>query len=127
MTNLDLEIVAPEGKIFSDSVISVKVPGCEGEFGVFSNHASLITSLVTGLVEITNLNNKKDIVAIDSGFIEVNENKVLLLVDNAVYIGGENLDLKNSINKAKELIKSISSNTSTYASLVSKIDSYDKN
>lgn len=127
MDSLNLEIVTPEGKIFSNMVKSLNVPGSEGEFGIYPNHASLVTTLITGLVEIIDLNDKKDIVAINSGFIEIDQNKVLLLVDNAVYIGGDSKsELESNIKKAKNLIKSLSSNTSSYASLISKIDSLNK-
>lgn len=127
MDSLNLEIVTPEGKIFSNMVKSLNVPGSEGEFGIYPNHASLVTTLITGLVEIIDLNDKKDIVAINSGFIEIDQNKVLLLVDNAIYIGGDSKsELESNIKKAKNLIKSLSSNTSSYASLISKIDSLNK-
>ena len=42
MSKLHLEIVTPEGLVFSNDIKSVVLPGSEGEFGVLPGHASLI-------------------------------------------------------------------------------------
>ena len=45
---LRLEIVTPEKKIYSDDVDSVVVPGSEGEMGILTDHAPLMTMLQPG-------------------------------------------------------------------------------
>ena len=45
---LQLEIVTPEARIFSDEVDSVVLPGFEGEMGVLPMHAPLVTTLQPG-------------------------------------------------------------------------------
>ena len=52
MNTLKLEIVTPEGQIFSNDVKSVTLPGSEGEFGVLPHHASLVTLLNAGIIDI---------------------------------------------------------------------------
>ena len=42
---LQLEIVTPEARIFSDEVDAVVLPGTEGEMGVLPAHSSLVTAL----------------------------------------------------------------------------------
>ncbi|MBO7369564.1 MAG: F0F1 ATP synthase subunit epsilon, partial [Campylobacter sp.] len=43
MEKLFLEIVTPEGQVFSGEVKSVQLPGSEGELGVLPRHAALVT------------------------------------------------------------------------------------
>lgn len=118
-----LEIVTPKGSIFSDDVKSAQFPGSEGELGVLPNHSSLITLLSTGVIEITDLNGEKDIVAINWGYLKVSEEKVTVLADGAVYVGGKtNSAIKDSLSKAKHLIESMSSDSITHASIISKIE-----
>jgi F-type H+-transporting ATPase subunit epsilon len=42
---LQLEIVTPEARIFSDEVDTVVLPGVEGELGILPMHAPLVTTL----------------------------------------------------------------------------------
>ena len=46
---IQLDIVTPEKKIFSDKGIeSVTVPGIEGDMGILPNHIPIITFLKSG-------------------------------------------------------------------------------
>ncbi len=90
-----LEIVTPEAKLCSSEVDSVLVPGVEGEFQMLNNHAPIVSSLVKGTVKIygsleieeayknkfTDGKDKGKWLAINSGTIEMNDNKVIILVD----------------------------------------------
>ena len=89
MDKLHLEIVTPQGQVFSDDVNSVVLPGSEGEFGVLPNHASLISLLKAGVIDIEDKNKKHDIVAINWGYAKIDEDKVTILADRAVYVAGE--------------------------------------
>ena len=90
METLHLEIVTPNGLIFSNDVKSVVLPGKEGEFGVLPRHASLVSLLNAGVVDIELSSGNHEIVAVDWGYAEVTENKVDVLVD-----GPFNEDLKD--------------------------------
>lgn len=127
MDNLVLEIVTPHGLIFSGNVKSAQFPGSEGELGIYPGHASLITLLNAGVIEIVNSQDKKEMVAINWGYLKVEEDKTTVLVDGAVYIGGDNeSEIQASIQKSKDLLASIASDTSAYAATVSKIDNYTR-
>lgn len=80
---LHLEIVTPEGKIFSDSVAYVYLPGEEGEMGALEGHAALLTALAPG-----ELRYEKDgqviTMAVGSGFAEVGQEHVNVLTDMAL-------------------------------------------
>ena len=125
MEKLFLEIVTPEGLVFSGEVKSVQLPGSEGELGVLPRHALLITLLKAGVIEIVDLNNKKELVAINWGYLKVDEEKTSILADGAVVVGGDNDGaIAKSLQKAKDLVTSMSSETSTYAATIAKIDDH---
>lgn len=94
--SLHLEIVTPEKKIFSDTVVDVYLPSVDGEMGVLSLHAALVTALQPG-----ELRYQKDGVthelAIGSGFAEVTQEKVCVLTDSAL---GENEIDESLVEKA---------------------------
>ena len=95
-----LEIVSPEATKFSSEVDSVVVPGVMGEFEMLNNHAPIVSLLKEGTVKIkmynqgpidfeelhadvTPLSNDKRVltVKINSGTIELKENKIIVLAD----------------------------------------------
>lgn len=124
MDKLHLEIVTPEGMIFSNDVKSLTLPGVEGEFGVLPGHASVVTLLKAGAIEIFDLNSVKNIVAVNWGYVKVDEKSVSVLVDGAVFIDGDNQsEIAKSLESAKELVKSMSSDSATLAATIAKIDS----
>ncbi|NLY03702.1 MAG: F0F1 ATP synthase subunit epsilon [Campylobacter sp.] len=119
-----LEIVTPKGMIFKGDVKEAQFPGAEGELGIHPNHACLITLLDTGLIELTDINGDKEMVAINWGYLKVSEEKVTVLADGAVYVGGKNdSEIAKSISKAKELVESMSSESTAYATTIARIDS----
>ena len=124
MELLHLEIVTPNGIVFNQDVKSVTLPGSDGEFGVYPRHSSLLTNLKTGLVEIENLDGSIDLTAIKWGSAKIDESKVVVLVQEAVYISGSNKNssLKETMKKAKDLIKSISDEDTLLSASLRKIE-----
>jgi F-type H+-transporting ATPase subunit epsilon len=95
-----LEIVSPEATLFSSEVDSVIVPGVNGEFEMLKDHAAIVSLLKEGMVKIHTHNqnhlridelheeilphaddNKILTVKINSGTIEMKDNKVIILAD----------------------------------------------
>ena len=123
MDKLHLEIVTPQGQIFNDDVSSVVLPGSEGEFGVLPNHASLISLLKAGIIDIEYKSKKHDVVAINWGYAKIDEGKVVILADGAVYVSGDSeSELANSLEAARNLIESMSSDTNAFAATISKME-----
>ena len=123
MNKLHLEIVTPQGQIFNDDVSSVVLPGSEGEFGVLPNHASLISLLKAGIIDIEDKHKKHDVVAINWGYAKIDEGKVVILADGAVYVSGNSeSELANSLEAARNLIESMSSDTNAFAATISKME-----
>jgi F-type H+-transporting ATPase subunit epsilon len=95
-----LEIVTPEAILFSSDIDSISVPGVNGEFQMLNNHAPIVSILKEGTVHIhvhtqehLELNelsgklvphaddDKVLTLAINSGTLEMKDNKVILLAD----------------------------------------------
>jgi|TARA_B110000908_G_scaffold69990_1_gene84395 F-type H+-transporting ATPase subunit epsilon len=90
-----LEIISPEFTLFSGEVTSVTVPGVNGEFEMLNNHVSIVSTLKKGIIKIygditidetlkdkfQNGPEKGTYLSIDSGTVELKENKIIALVD----------------------------------------------
>ncbi len=84
---MTLEILTPERKLFSGEVYGVQMPGISGSFEVLDKHAPLISALKAGRVKV--LRDKQNHLAfyeIQSGFVEVLNNKVTVLVEGATVV-----------------------------------------
>ena len=125
MDKLHLSIVTPEGEIFSGEVKEVVLPGKDGEFGVLPGHSSLISTLDVGVIEFETIDNKKDAITINWGFVKVNEKSVDVMADGAVALNlNDSSTLKQNLEKAKELIRSVSDTNIPLASVEAKVSSY---
>ena len=89
-----LEIISPEATLFSGEVTSVAVPGVNGEFEMLTNHAPIVSILKSGNVTINGdvtleeeveekftKQNGKTLLTINSGTIEMKDNKLIILAD----------------------------------------------
>ena len=81
---MTLEILTPEKKLFSGDVYGVQLPGITGLFEVLDNHAPLVSALGKGNLKILKSKNEFDNYTIQSGFVEVLNNKATVLIEGAV-------------------------------------------
>lgn len=81
---MNLEILTPEKKLYSGEVYGVQMPGISGSFEVLEKHAPIVSALKTGLLKILK-SRQNDFVRfqIQGGFVEVLNNKVVVLVEGA--------------------------------------------
>ena len=124
MDTLKLEILTPNGQIFDGEAVSVTLPGEEGEFGVLANHSSLSTLLEAGVIDIEKEDKTVESILINWGVVNVDEEKVIVLVEGAVAIRGENESaIATALEEAKELISSIADSNPAIASVSARIES----
>ena len=123
MELMKLEIVTPLGVIFNDEIKQVTIPGSEGEFGVLAGHAALVSLLDAGVMVIETKDSKEFSVAINGGYVKVEEEKTLCVVDGAVALDAEGSDLATSIAEAKKLLEKAGGSSMALASAMSKVDS----
>lgn len=124
MEEIRVSIVTPEGLIFDEEVKSATLPGEAGEFGVQYAHSDLMSLLKSGVIEIVKKNNEKEYVAIDWGYAKVDGKSVDILANGAVALGEGSI--AESLQKAKELLKSASSDEAMLSSALYKIDSISR-
>ena len=128
MDTLKLELITPNGLIYDGEALSVTLPGSEGEFGVLPHHATLTTLLDTGVIDIEKPDKKIESVVVNWGVVQVDEQKVVVLVDGAVAIRGENeSEIASALDNAKKLLKDVSDSNLAIASVSAKIESAAQN
>ena len=81
---MKLEILTPEQKIYSGDVYGVQLPGISGLFEVLDKHAPLVSALKNGTLKILKDKSTTASYTIQSGFVEVLNNKATVLVEGAV-------------------------------------------
>lgn len=127
METLKLDIVTPVGKIFSNDVKSVTLPGSEGEFGVLPGHIGIVTTLNPGVIEIEKVDGKKEIVAINWGYAKVDEKSVDILAEGAVDINGDSeSEIAKAIANAKQLLEDSTDNNVAVSMVVSRMENVAK-
>ena len=82
MARLILEIVTPENILVSQEVDMVVAPGSDGEFGVLPGHTHFLSGIVPGELRYDD-GATKESMAVTTGFAEVSNDKVSILVDAA--------------------------------------------
>ena len=124
MDKFKLEILTPNGVIYDDNATGVVLPGEEGEFGVLAGHASLTTLLEAGVVDVEKEDKSVESIVINWGVAQVDEGKVVILVEGAAPIRGENeSEIAKALDNAKKLIRDIADSGSAIASVSAKIES----
>ena len=96
---LHIEVTTPERTVFKDEVDAATIPTADGEITVLPGHIPLVSILAPGAI-VLHTKNAERLLAISSGFIQVEEgNRILILADSADK--AEELDLKK-IEAARE-------------------------
>jgi F-type H+-transporting ATPase subunit epsilon len=80
---LKLEIVTPEGTVYSDDVEMVTLPAITGQIGVYPQHVPLVTQMVPGEIIVRRAGNDV-FLATGEGLIEVTGDYVAVATDLAV-------------------------------------------
>ncbi len=84
MANFRLEIVGPAGKIYSKDVEFVLVRTTEGDMGILPNHSPFVAALAIGEMMVREEKGKEISYYVSEGFLEINNNKVIILADEAM-------------------------------------------
>lgn len=80
---LHFELVSPERLLMSRDVDMVVVPGGDGDFGVLSGHAPVVSTLRTGILEVHSDGGAPDRLLVRGGFAEVNPDGLTILAEEA--------------------------------------------
>lgn len=115
---LHFQLVSLSGKKFDEEVHEVILPTLDGEIGVLKDHMPLVSVVTTGAIAVRrnpkDSDSQRDYFATNGGVIEVSENTLKVLVDEA-----DNADELNEseIQKALDLANKMKSEAKDEVSL----------
>jgi len=95
---LQIKVITPEKIIWATEVEEVVLPTISGDLGILLNHAPLVSVLETGLLRTKNTNRWTPLILF-GGFVEVQNNQVIILGN-----GAEEIDLELSKIKAEAML-----------------------
>lgn len=84
MTELNVEIVTPDGIVFTGEVTSCTAPGAKGQFQILTGHAPFLANLQIGEIKVEKHDGLK-IIATSGGFLEVKDNNISIIVESAEF------------------------------------------
>jgi F-type H+-transporting ATPase subunit epsilon len=76
---LHVSVISPEASLFEGDATSVIVPAFDGEVGILTGHAPMMTLLGKGELRIDGASGKK--FTIESGFLQVLGNNVRVVTE----------------------------------------------
>jgi F-type H+-transporting ATPase subunit epsilon len=78
-----IEILTPGRVVFSGQATSLSAPGVQGGFQVLASHAPLLSAIGIGRLTVRGTDGAETRYATSGGFVEVKDNKVVVLADAA--------------------------------------------
>lgn len=104
---LKLEMVTPYKRVLAEEVDEITAPGFVGELGILPGHTPLLTTLKVG--ELSYSKGKEIFhVAVNWGYLEVEQDTVTVLVDTAEK--ADEIDLaraKAALGRAEDALKTL--------------------
>jgi len=83
MALLQCDIVTAERRVYAGDVEEVIAPTINGQVTILPRHAALLTALVPGEIRLVKSGQDDVILAVGGGFLEVRDDKVIILADSA--------------------------------------------
>jgi F-type H+-transporting ATPase subunit epsilon len=97
---LSIEIVTPEQRVLTTECDEVRLPGVDGGFGIRPGHTPLVAALAPGELVYVNGGTEQRY-AVGEGFAEVSNDKVRILVEEA--LRAEQIDPGRAQAEVKQL------------------------
>lgn len=98
VNSFKLDLVTPLAKILSEEVNFVMLRTTEGDMGILPNHAPFVAGLATGEMKVRN-NGQEKFYYISGGFVEISDNVVTILADEAMDV--KDIDLEAARKEAQ--------------------------
>ncbi|MDD5397117.1 MAG: F0F1 ATP synthase subunit epsilon [Candidatus Moranbacteria bacterium] len=120
---IKFKIVTPERTLFEQEVDQITLPVVDGEVTIMPDHRSYIAALKAGEI-MFKIDGKETLLVVSSGFIEFNDNTLVVLADTAE--AAEEIDVKRAeeARKRAEQIKEekVTMNEMEYARVAAAIE-----
>ena len=112
------ELVSPEKLVMSKDVSMVVVPGAEGLFGVLPRHASMLSTLAPGVINVYDGDSVTDSLFVVNGFAEVTEERCTVLAEEVIPV--EDIDTEKYEQQIEALKDEASRSTGGSAEKITK-------
>ena len=100
---LQFSLVSPEAELFSGLVDQVDVPGSEGDFGVFADHAPFMAAIRTGAITVYN-DGTETRYMVQGGFADVMPDGLTILAEQCTPMSDVKAEtIAEEITKAETL------------------------
>ena len=83
MDTFGLKIIASDKVFYEGRCRNLVIPAPDGEKGILPNHENMVIAIVVGIARMEIEEGKWQEVAVGSGFVEIVNNRVTLLVETA--------------------------------------------
>ena len=106
---ISLEVITATDTAVSEDILELYIPAYYGEAGILANHLPYISILKFGEISYMDVNKKNHYLYLENGFMEVRNNKIVIISDLSVR--SEDLDhdqIKNEQAEINSKIKSAS-------------------
>jgi len=81
---LTVQVVTPEREVeVCDDAELVIAHGIEGDVGIMPGHTPLLIALGVGVMTIVHQGGRRDVIALDGGFLQVSRDQVIVLAEHA--------------------------------------------
>ena len=101
---LTLEIVTPEGRVYSDTVDTVVLPTVQGEIGILPGHLPLLTQIEDGELRAQK-GNATESLACGRGFVEIAGDKISVLAEQAINVAAiDESAVENACRRAEDAL-----------------------
>ncbi len=127
MPNLQVEIVTPERKLFSDEASFVVLPAANGEMGVYARHEPVVTLLNYGSVRVTPAEGG-DVIryTVAGGYAQVDGEHVIILADRAATTEDMKADtIGVKVDEIKEQLEGLAEDDSNREFLENELKWYE--
>jgi len=79
---LTVSVVSPERTLYEGEAASIVAPAFDGQVGILTNHAPMLTLLGTGELRLTASGGDRKF-TVSGGFLEVADNRVRVVTERA--------------------------------------------
>jgi len=102
------QLVSLSGKKFDDDVYEVILPTLDGEIGVLKDHMPLVSVATTGVITVRrnqkDSDRQREFFATNGGVIEVSDNSLRMLVDEADHADNLNeAEVQKALERARKM------------------------
>jgi F-type H+-transporting ATPase subunit epsilon len=118
---LTLDIVTPERRVLSVACDEVRAPGVLGGFGIRRGHTSFMSALEPGRLTYVE-GGREHHYAIGGGFLQVADDKVIVLADTAEAAADIDVDrAQRALAEAQERLKKLSLDDRNHAEETARV------